>query len=63
MVGSQDEKTVKSFAEGDIVTHIFHGRTGVVTKVGRKYVYVRLTIGPKAPYRFLPTSLRHVGVR
>lgn len=61
MVGTQDDKSVADFDEGDIVQHIFHGRYGVVTKVGRKYVHVRLTIGPSKSYQFLPTSLRHVG--
>jgi hypothetical protein len=52
------ERTVKDFAAGDRIQHIFWGYYATVTIVGRKYIHVRDNGG--ATYTLLPTSVRKV---
>ena len=56
-----DDLTVNDFRKGDIVQHIFLGRSGYIVTVGRKYLHVKVTLGPDKPIRWLPTSVRAIG--
>jgi hypothetical protein len=53
------ENSVKDFAVGDVVQHVFWCRYATVEKVGRKLLHVRVHLA-NTTTTWLPTSVRRV---